>query len=155
MVNSAKQNNFTGIAQLQNNTTTEGKYNINFTHTNQNTSEEYNFVILSTNYTSYSVVWLCKDLTNETSSRKYYFLFNLTLGILKFVSFFLEIIWVLSRDTILEEFKDAAEVNRTLTSNKLNHTFLHKAETTCQNGSTTIFFNLFLLVLLPLISCLI
>lgn len=61
--------------------------------------------------------------------------------------------WVLSRNATLEAFKDAAEVNRTLTSNKLNHTLLSRDEVTC--GGVPAIHSLFLLTLLSFISSLI
>lgn len=67
VVSSAEQNNITGVVQSNNSITNNLKLSIKF---NQNMSEEYDFAIISTNYTSYSVAWLCKDLTNETSKRK-------------------------------------------------------------------------------------
>lgn len=75
-LSTAKGNNLTGLAQLQDPTNNQAIFNVTFN--SANTSEEYVFVVISTNYTSYSVAWLCKDLTNETSSRECFVLFFAT-----------------------------------------------------------------------------
>lgn len=68
ILTSTKNNNLTAIAQI--NDANDARFKVNFNQTNQNSSDEYDFVIMSTNYTSYSVIWLCKDLTDTRSSRK-------------------------------------------------------------------------------------